>query len=706
MPIVFNGGGGVVGDTGVRGATGTAGLRGATGAGLTGATGSGLRGATGTTGLRGATGTGFTGATGTTGLKGATGTNKGDTGNTGLTGATGVGLAGATGVGLTGATGTTGLRGATGTLGQHGDTGTIGLRGATGTTGLRGATGVGIAGATGTSGLRGATGTTGLRGATGVGITGATGTTGLRGATGTTGLRGATGTGGIRGATGTTGLKGSTGNTGLKGSTGTIGSTGIAGTDKLSNRIFVGAAGDYATLKLAVDWFNASATEDTQIIVDAGHHNIAATVHVHSVNNKNLRIQGLGSNVTFLDAATGLATFPMFDIVTATDISSLTCDGSALGSYGTGTGENCFNFATTASLYSEITDIIINKFKIGMADTIGTDIFVFNFVVSNCGKGVSQNHATAATDTMLDLEVGNFELCTVGIDLLKASSASFIFSHLVFLHAATETAILYTGGAGNYVLDSAGGTQSIIGCSYNVVGTFISGFDFTIARDSNVELTANIGEEDGAPHAKINTLANVSTTTITTAGLYYKLAFSNGFTYASKFTLADGKMTFLSKNRRDGRIWLSGNLSEANNGRTAKVAIRRNVVVSGVSGNGTIVTVTSTGNHNLSSGTSVQMLGWTGGTGTWNGVYTITVTGLTTFTYLSSGNGVPTGGTAGEIISPMNVRCTTSGIAYPFSIVAYIEDVSLNDYYDLYATSSTNGDVITLSEINWLFDTR
>ena len=684
MPIVFNGGGGVVGDTGVRGATGTAGLRGATGAGLR-------------------------GATGTAGLKGATGTNKGDTGTTGLTGATGTGgLKGSTGTGgLRGATGTGGLRGATGTLGQHGDTGTIGLRGATGTSGLRGATGVGIAGATGTTGLRGATGTTGLRGATGTGgIRGATGTMGQDGDTGIIGFRGATGTGGIRGATGTTGLKGSTGNTGLKGSTGTIGSTGIAGTDKLSNRIFVGAAGDYATLKLAVDWFNASATEDTQIIVDAGHHNIAATVHVHSVNNKNLRIQGLGSNVTFLDAATGLATFPMFDIVTTTDISSLSCDGSTLGSYGTGTGENCFNFATTASLYSEITDIIINKFKIGVADTIGTDIFVFNFVVSNCGKGVSQNHATAATDTILDLEVGNFELCTVGVDLLKASSASFILSHLVFLHAATETAILYTGGAGNYILDSAGGTQSIIGCSYNVVGTFISGFDFTIARDSNVELTANIGEEDGAPHAKINTLANVSTTTITTAGLYYKLAFSNGFTYASKFTLADGKMTFLSKNKRDGRIWLSGNLSEANNGRTAKVAIRRNVVVSGVSGNGTIVTVTSTGNHNLSSGTSVQMLGWTGGTGTWNGVYTITVTGLTTFTYLSSGNGVPTGGTAGEIISPMNVRCTTSGIAYPFSIVAYIEDVSLNDYYDLYATSSTDGDVITLSEINWLFDTR
>ena len=70
------------------------------------------------------------------------------------------------------------------------------------------------------------------------------------------------------------------------------------------------------------------------------------------------------------------------------------------------------------------------------------------------------------------------------------------------------------------------------------------------------------------------------------------------------------------------------------------------VTVSSVSGNGALITVTTTTNHGLATGNQVVMAGWTGGTGVWNGTYAITVTGLTTFTYAATGNGTPTGGTA------------------------------------------------------------
>jgi hypothetical protein len=386
-------------------------------------------------------------------------------------------------------------------------------------------------------------------------------------------------------------------------------------------------------------------------------------------------------------------------------LNKLTMHGSTLGGYGAGANENGITFNTTSGLYSEIIDIFIDTFKIGVADLIGVDLFMFNFVVSNCGKGVSQNHSTAV-DTFLDVEIGNFESCTVGIDMLKATSASFTLLKLEFIHTAAETAILYTGGAGGYVLKTSGGLFVINGCMYNLVGTFLSGFDFTIARDANIQILSSVGTEDKVPHAKINTIANATTTTVTTAGTYYKAAFTNGETYTCKFTLADGRMTFLSKNPRDGRMWVSGSAFASNANKTATFAIRKGLTVTSVSGNGTTVTVTTTVNHNLKSGNRVQMLSWAGGTGTWNGLYVVAVTGLKTFTYLATGNGAPTGGTAGHIFAPMSVRMSTASQPYPFSFNAYAENLQENDVFDLYVTSAANGDVITLYDLTWLVDSQ
>ena len=469
------------------------------------------------------------------------------------------------------------------------------------------------------------------------------------------------------------------------------------------NRIYVGVNGDYATLKAAVDWFNASATRDTEILIDAGNHNVAATITVNN-STYGLQIRGLGSAVTYLNAATGLTGTPMFDVRSKCDFNKLTAEANTLALYGTLASENFITFGTTAAIYSEIKDIIINNFKIGVADLIGTNLFIFDFLFITCGVGISQNHATAV-DTMLDAEIGNFEGCPIGIQLLKATSASFTFTNLEFLHtASSQIGIAYTGGAGNYVLDSTGGIANISGCMYNLIGTFMSGFDFTLVRDSSVAVTGCLGSEDKKPHAKINTIANVATTTVTVAETYYKAAFTNGYIYACKMTIADGRMTYLSNNIRDGMMWLSGNVAVNHNGRDIKVAIRKAIVVTSVTGNGTTITVTTTNNHYLPTGSKVQMLGWTGGTGIWNGLYTIVNSSAKVFTYLATGNGTATGGTAGAIISPMTTRAVTSGVAYIFSLNAYIDSMQVNDVYDVYLTSSTNNDVVTLGDLTWLFN--
>jgi hypothetical protein len=468
------------------------------------------------------------------------------------------------------------------------------------------------------------------------------------------------------------------------------------------NTMEVGSKGSFLTLKQAVDWFNANATADMGIDLDGGIHLIADTVTVNN-STYDLKIIGLGTNVTHLNASTGLTGKPMFNFKSNCDLTGVYCNGSTLASYGTLANENCVTYDTTANVYSEITDFIMDTFKIGVADLKGVDTFLFNFIIKNCGIGCQTNYSTAAISTSIDLEVGNFDNCPLGIDLLKATSEKFIIYNLVFNNPTGGMALRYTGGAGNYVYTSP---SNIIGCTHNLVGTYFSGFDFTNSRDANIVILNCIGSEDKTPHAKINVVGNATPTSVTTAGAYYKAAFTNGVTYTCKMTLANGKMTFQSDNKRDAFLWISGGIQVNQNSRNPIVCVRKNIFVASVSGNATTVTVTTSTDHELTTGTQVQMLGWTGGTGTWNGVYTITRTGGKTFTYLANGNGTPTGGNTGALISPVSVRCSTANQPYSFAINAYLDGLQKDDYFDLYVSNSSNSEEVTIKDLNWLLNTR
>lgn len=468
------------------------------------------------------------------------------------------------------------------------------------------------------------------------------------------------------------------------------------------NTMEVGPYGSFLTLKQAVDWFNANATADMGINLDGGIHLVTDTVTVNNATY-GLKISGMGTNVTHLNASTGLTGKPMFNFKSNCDLTSVYCDGSTLASYGTLTGENCITYDTTASINSEVTDFIMDTFKIGVADLKGVDTFLFNFIIKNCEIGCQTNYSTAAITTSMDLEVGNFDNCPIALDMLKATAEKFILYNLVFNNPTGGIGIKYTGGAGNYIYTSP---SNIIGCTYNLTGTFMSGFDFINSRDANIEILSCIGTEDKTPHAKINVVNNATITSVPTAGMYYKAAFTNGTSYTCKMTLANGKMTFQSNNKRDAMIWLSGNIAVNQNNRNTDICLRKNIFVASVSGDGTRTTVTTSTDHELTTGQQVQMLAWTGGTGTFNGVYSITKTGNKTFTYLATGNGNPTGGTAGAIISPLTVRCTSANQAYGFSVNAYLDGLTNGDYVDIYVSNSSNSEEVTIQDLTWLLNTR
>lgn len=60
----------------------------------------------------------------------------------------------------------------------------------------------------------------------------------------------------------------------------------------------------------------------------------------------------------------------------------------------------------------------------------------------------------------------------------------------------------------------------------------------------------------------------------------------------------------------------------------------------------------------------------------------------------------------GSVYGPITVRTTTSAAYYPFTTVVYLEDITLNDYFEVYASSANSGDIIILSDLNWYTDSK
>ena len=497
----------------------------------------------------------------------------------------------------------------------------------------------------------------------------------------------------------------------------------------LAERVYVGASGRYATLKAAVDYFNASATSDMEILLDAGHHLIADTVTVYNATYS-LQIRGLGSAVTFLDAATGLTGKPMFIIRSDCDINKVTATGSTLASYGTATSENFIDYTDTG-VYSEVTDIFIDTFKIGLYDSAGIGIFLFNFGVISCGAGVKVNHPRSGS---IDVEVGNFELCPVGIDLVTAALTEDIYiSAVYFINASAGVGVAYAGAAVVY------GRFAIVNCNWNEVGSFWTGFDFerTDARDGNIVLRYNVGEEDKTPHAKINVVDNAIATSHGNAGVYGRVAGINS-KFGIVFNLAATAGTFTVTVDGQTTAGIAYDASAA----AIKAAIEALSNVTTV----TVVQLVASKSWTVEFiDTEALAPSQTKGFCP----FSVSVAGLTTTTSVvvtpsfytvkmtleeaamkfqpthkqdavmwingnimhSNSNrniniAIAKNGTT-AVVSPFTVRITTNNIPYAFGLVVYIDDIAKDDIYYLVACNvGNNNETSIVQDLTWYMQTR
>lgn len=114
--------------------------------------------------------------------------------------------------------------------------------------------------------------------------------------------------------------------------------------------------------------------------------------------------------------------------------------------------------------------------------------------------------------------------------------------------------------------------------AWNNQGSFMSGFDFSRSdgRDANAFMISNAGIEDERPHSKINVNNNVTTTTVTTAGTFYKANWTNTSIYAAKWTIANNRITYQPVISRDAWAMITGNIAVNNANRVITIAVYKN----------------------------------------------------------------------------------------------------------------------------------
>ena len=323
--------------------------------------------------------------------------------------------------------------------------------------------------------------------------------------------------------------------------------------------------GEFSTLKACIDYLGTlSTTEGARIVVDGGEYDITDTITINLTMP--IFIEGSGAYVSLFQAATGLLNKDMFVIKTDCSFEKVGFRGDTLANWSTGSTATFLKYDTD-NVYSELIDFSMDVAKCGIKLSSTSSVFAFNFVISNCTTGIEVSASTKIPD--LDIEVGNFENCTKGVDIISGTTGDIYLNNIRFINPLTGVGITYTGSTFTY------NSFSIVGCEWNHVGTFTSGFDFTIARDADIEILSCVGTEDKLPHAKINVDGAVASQAIS-ATTWTKSSYVNSNSYACKWGIANNKITYLSNHTKSGMFWISANFTTSTQPCDMKIGIVKN----------------------------------------------------------------------------------------------------------------------------------
>lgn len=387
----------------------------------------------------------------------------------------------------------------------------------------------------------------------------------------------------------------------------------------------------WTTLKEVVEFLNVHMDAPVVVKLDEESYDVTATLVINLPYP--VTFQGPSFGHSTIAAASGLVGKPMFRCVSSCYFKMLQFDATTLSGYGTNINEDAIRF-TGSGTYNEVKDCTFDRFYKTILDSTNAEIWVFETDISNARHSGIMVHGNIP-GVIVKVAETDFIGCARGIDLDKATNATIQLASGGYYNAtANDTAIIY---------NAAGFTSftsiSIAGNSWNNIGKYIEGFDFTRTdgRDANAIVESNAGMGDKKPYAYVTVVNNtVNTVNIPTSNTWVKGNWgANTSSNTCKWTIVNDKITYQPNNKRNVWFTITGNLSVDNPNRIVSIGIVKN----GVS--------------------SVRY-------------------GETT------------------------IRTNTTSQPYPFSFVVYLEDIGPGDYFEVFVTSSSNNDNVKIQDIQWL----
>jgi hypothetical protein len=242
--------------------------------------------------------------------------------------------------------------------------------------------------------------------------------------------------------------------------------------------------------------------------------------------------------------------------------------------YSNASGNDAIRF-TGSGEYYEVKDCVISGFNRGILSTTNTDLWFFEIDFEDCiGAGIEIAGGSSSGGSLRISETDFFQ-CGKGINLLSgvANTVSIINGTFYNTIGGSDIGVLYNPATFTSFL-----SMVISNNAFNNQGTFLSGFDFSLAsgRDANAFVSNNSGIGDENPHCKINVNNNISTTTAISAGTYYKANWTNTSTSTTKWTVANNRITYQPINSVDAWAIITGNISVNNSNRVITICIVRN----------------------------------------------------------------------------------------------------------------------------------
>ncbi len=372
--------------------------------------------------------------------------------------------------------------------------------------------------------------------------------------------------------------------------------------------------GDFNTLNEAFTFLHTLTTriEPLCLRLDAGIFPVTNTLSVDF--SFPLSVRCSGTNVTKINASTGLLNKPMFHIHSEFDIHRAKLDGSTLTNWILSDDAKFFDMVEEG-VYSEFFDIILTGGARGICCTTPVEIFVSNFKMLNM-RQVGIGFDSDVIGGKFDISNGDFVNCGFGINLFNGEGVDVNLADLSFENEAGQTGINYVGADFEY-------SKLIIkGCDHNDIGEFTSGFDFTVSRDADIELINCISTQYRNAHPKANFILTNRTDTTTVGTSWVKLNFVVDSSFGQKFEYNEttNKLTYLSSHSADAWITVSGSvklgavstfaLGIAKNGDTG--AIYKGLTTRSIATNQPFITLLDTQIMNLQKDDYLEIYGLCG----------------------------------------------------------------------------------------------